>query len=160
MTLPILAFPLPFYMRKEIIFAIIAGIILGVIIAFGAWRINSVVETEKITTETKKTPPENNDVPEEDLAITLSNTDNYDVITSQPLTITGLTKPNSKLIISAEENDYIVNADEAGEFSAKVDLVGGINRLILLAVDKNNNSAAKELVLIYSSEFAKQISPD
>jgi hypothetical protein len=143
-------------MRKEIIFAILAGLFFGIILAFGVWRANSAIvpQTEEQTNSTENIQ-EDNKITE--LTLTLAKPEDFDVITESPTIINGITKPNSWVIISGEDEDFITKSDVSGNFETEVDMVGGINRLLIHVRDGEGNSVEKELTLVYSSEIAKQI---
>jgi len=147
-------------MRKEILIAIVAGILVGLAIAFGAWRANSALKikqqddhnTASSTGQNQKT--NQND---EDLAISLVHIEDNDVFTETPIKITGITKPNSIVVVSGEEQDYALNSGPDGTFEQDVDLSGGVNQILLSVLDGNGNSVSKKVVVVYSSEFAKSI---
>ena len=139
-------------MRKELFFAIGAGLILGLIIAFGIWRVNKTItpsnNTQNPTSEASPTPNVG-------FSITLSNVEDLDVITESPFKITGITKPNIKVTISAEEKDYILDSQKDGSFEKEVSLIAGLNEIIVKAFDQNGDSVETKIKLVYSSEFSK-----
>lgn len=137
-------------MKKELFFAIGAGLILGLIIAFGIWRINKTITPSNngLTSETTPTP----DI---GFSIAIANTENLDVITESPFKITGVTKPGTKITISTEEKDYVLNPEEDGSFEKEISLVAGLNEIVIKVFDVNGDSAETKLKLIYSSEFVK-----
>lgn len=144
-------------MRKEILIAIVAGIAFGLVIAFGVWRANSALEQNE---ETSHPPSETSDEVvefEEDskFIVSLASPNENDVIGKTPVILSGITKVGSQIIISAEEEDYIIETDEKGGFEQEIDLVGGINQIILQAFDKSGTSVKKELTIVYSTEFEK-----
>ncbi len=144
-------------MRKEILFAIFAGVTFGLIIAFGVWRANIALKPDG----TKTTAPEDTSrTAQTDFRITIAKPQDYQVITTSPAVITGITKSNVWVIISAEEEDYVVKTDESGEFEIKVDVIGGVNEVIITAFNTDGVEAQEKLTLIYSSEFAKQAKGD
>jgi hypothetical protein len=69
------------------------------------------------------------------------------------MSLTGITKPNAWVAISGEEDDYIVNADEKGSFEADVDLIAGINEIVVISFDENGNTNTQKLIAVFSSEF-------
>lgn len=148
-------------MRKEIIFAVLAGIFLGVVVAFGVWRANSSLNqtepSENFSTSEQNVEDSTNNNNTDGVDIALTKYENGDVVTESPVTISGITKANSLVIISAEDEDYSATSDNKGEFSVDVDLNGGINDLIIKSFDENGNSKEEDLRLVYSSEFAKDI---
>ena len=142
-------------MKKEIFFAIGAGAILGLIIAFGVWRVNSTISPTDQDMVATSTP-----TPITGFSITVANYEDGDVVTEGSIEISGLTKPNSKVLISAEEKDYLTESDAEGLFKQEVDLEPAVNEIIFKAFDENGNSAEENLVIVYSSTFAKYLEPD
>jgi hypothetical protein len=141
-------------MRKEILVAIIAGVFFGAILAFGIWRANSA-----LTTEDKQSQAQNfqdSKFPETELKITLASPEDFDVITQSPTKISGITKPNIWIAISGEEEDHVLKADGEGAFEQEVELVGGINQLLVYAFDENDASIQLNLTLVFSTEFTKE----
>lgn len=141
-------------MRKELLFAIIAGLILGLIIAFGIWRVNkTMTPSNGSQSQTSNASP----TPNAGFSITLANVEDLDVITVSPFKISGITKPNIKIAISAEEKDYILDSQKDGSFEKEVALIAGLNEIVIKAFDQNGESAELKLKVVFSSEFAKLI---
>jgi hypothetical protein len=144
-------------MRKEILFAILAGVTFGLIIAFGVWRANVALRPNGVSTTAPEDTPETTQA---DFRITVAKPQDYQVITTSPAILTGISKPNVWIVVSAEEEDYVAKTDESGEFEIKVDVVGGVNEIIITAFDNDGTEVQEKLTLIYSSEFAKQAEGD
>ena len=139
-------------MKKELLFAIAAGLILGLIIAFGIWRVNkTITPSDNSQTQTSETTP----TPDVGFSVTIANAENLDVITESPFNITGVTKPGTKITISTEEKDYILDPQKDGSFEKEISLVAGLNEIIIKAFDVNGDFSEIKLKLVYSSEFAK-----
>ena len=146
-------------MRKEILIAIIAGILFGLVVAFGIWRTNNALngaQTERKLstpqTQEKKQLPENGE-----LLITIASPEENDIVWENPINISGITKPETLLIISAEDEDYILRSDKSGEFSQEIKLKAGVNQILISAQDSLQNVSGKDLTFVYSTEFAKQL---
>jgi len=138
-------------MRKEVLFAILVGGLIGVVIAFGFWRANSALDTtqEVATTPeiTKKT---------EEINITLAKPADTSIISTSSTTITGLTRANSIVIISAEKEDYITKSTSEGEFEQEIDLVGGVNEIAVFSFDEEGQMAQEKMLLVYSTELKEK----
>jgi hypothetical protein len=125
-------------MRKEVIFAILAGISIGLVAAFGTWRVSKLVKpTPQSTTKTAKTTPQ-----KKIDTVTIDNLKDYDVVTEIP-TIKGLAAPNTDIIVSTQESDYYTKSDSDGEFEIKIEIPTGISEV------KIND---QKVILVYSSE--------
>ncbi len=136
-------------MRKELVWAGVIGISFGLIIAFGAWRIQSSLKKESITTEKTPSPTL---VPSE-FKITLDKPENNDVVTEDSITVTGITKSLVWITVSGEKGDYIVQAGENGVFIQDVDLVSGINQIKVTAFDPKGNQSIQKVLVVFSSSF-------
>ena len=142
-------------MRKEIIIAIFVGIFVGLAVAFGVWRANSAIKNvnevpQSNTTETNKRSETsaNNDI-----QISLSQPEDLDVVNDKTTNLAGLTKPNSMVVISAEDKDYIIKSDQNGEFMQEITLVNGSNDIRIHAYDEGLSKSESELTVVYSAEF-------
>lgn len=144
-------------MRKEIIFAILAGVTFGLIIAFGVWRANIALRPDGASTTA---PEDTSPAADENYGITIAKPQDYQVMTTSPVVFTGISKPNIWIVISAEEEDYVAKTDGSGEFEIEVDIVGGVNEIIITAFDASGAEVQEKLTLVYSSEFAKQAEGD
>lgn len=144
-------------MRKEILFAIIAGVILGVVIAFGVWRANSAIKnSDRIATENEAASTVTPVFIQQEFGISLASPEQSDVLTQSPTVFSGITKPSSWVVVLAEDNDYIIRSDEQGEFSQEVELAAGANQIKLTAFSDNGESAKKSVVVVYSTEFENE----
>lgn len=138
-------------MRKEVVFAIIAGISIGLVIAFGAWKITAAFKKSNVVENIKKNlPPQNN------ISLSISNLNDFDIITVSPFTITGITKPKSDVVISTLEADFYNVAGEDGSFYVEVELPAGLSEI---KVNETASLDGKKLKVVYSSEFEKYL-PD
>ena len=145
-------------MRKEVLWAIIAGIFLGLIVAFGVYRINSSISgNKKVNTGLSTPTPKPANLGE--FKIVLDKPGDNDVITQDTVTVSGLTKALSWITISGEEGDYIVQSDKSGVFSQEVDLVAGVNQIKVTAFESNGTKSATGVLVIYSSSFQTKTLP-
>jgi hypothetical protein len=143
-------------MRKEILFALLAGALFGLVIAFGVWKANTPVTSNESNTARQEETSAST-APSE-LAITLSQPNDYEVADEPTATVKGLTQPQAIIAVSGEEKDYILYADKSGSFEQDVALSAGINEIIITAFDKNGNSTKAKSIVIYSPEFIKEAS--
>lgn len=135
-------------MRKEVIFAIILGLILGGVIIYGINLANNSVNHVDNNTDTI-TSPTATVTPSPTLKIT--SPQNHQVLFENTTTLVGKTKPLAYVSLISEENEVIIQADEDGNFSQEIDLVGGDNQINISAA--NNEGYQEEAVfnLIYTT---------
>jgi len=148
-------------MRKEVFIIFLLGITLGSIIAYGAWRANSALNQKpystSFTTPIEPTTVTKSGQNSENLGLTIAKPENYDVSISDELAISGLSTPNSKVIISDENKDEIIDSDNQGGFENTLELDAGINRVMVSSIGNDGKKIDKSLVLIYSSEFSSSL---
>lgn len=134
-------------MRKEVWLAIIGGIVLGLVIGFGVYRINFAFK--------KGGPPQGSPTPSPNSqsGLTIAKPNYDDVITSLPVKISGIASKDSWIVISTDTNDYVTKADDKGTFEKEIDLSGGVNQIIVSSVTQNKNISSQELRLIYSTQL-------
>lgn len=144
-------------MRKEILVAIIAGSILGLIIAFGIWRANVFFKDNQNLPPEETVESSPSALPTSFFGITLAKPSNEDVVTKIPSSFSGITQPVSWVVISGEDEDYIVQTDQKGEFNQDVDLIPGVNQVLISSFALPENSASTKLTLVYSTELSASI---
>ena len=138
-------------MRKEVLFAILAGLSLGLVIAFGVWRAN-IALSPKNPDQSEASP-----TPKPEFAITLASPSDLDVFTENPVTLSGITKANAFVAVSTEEEDYTTQADTKGSFEIEVELIGGVNQIVMTAFDEKGSEVTQKLLLVFSTKVAKYI---
>lgn len=141
-------------MRKEVLFAILAGATLGLIIAFGVYRAN-IALSPKNPGQSEATP-----TPRPEFAIALAGPSDLDVFSENTATLSGVTKANVFVAVSSEEEDYLTRADTKGSFEIEVGLIGGVNQIVITAFDEKGSEVTQKLLLVYSSEFQKYITAE
>lgn len=140
-------------MRKEVIAAVVTGILLGVTVAFGVWRANVALKPESQEQSESFTPTPQVKSQTGEFGLTIAKPEQNQVITESPVSVSGITKTGAWVTISGEEEDYIVQADEKGEFIEEVELTGGVNQLVLTAFNDQGEEISQNLTLVYSTEF-------
>lgn len=143
-------------MRKEIIFAILAGAIFGLVIAFGIWKANSSMKSKN---ESEKEVVDVTDMIDGttmagDFSITLIKPESNTVVRTSSTVVSGITQPNVWLVISAEEYDYIVKTGSDGAFEEEVELIAGANEIVVIAIEESTNeSVYDKFLVVYSTEL-------
>ena len=143
-------------MRKEILVAIIVGIGVGVVVAFGIWRANSALKTNLPDLPSLLQGQAPTQAPQE-FKVTTAEPEQNDVITDSPVAISGITKSSSWIVISAETKDYVFLTDSGGAFSQEVELSTGVNQILIAAFDSTGEKTESTLTIVYSTEFAQDL---
>ncbi len=144
-------------MRKEVAYAIVGGIILGLIVAFGVYRINSTISGKGrgagIATPTPKSAALG------EFKVVLDKPDENDVITTDSVIVSGLTRPLSWVTFSGENSDYTIQSDTSGVFSQDVELIPGVNQIKVTAFEASGRTSATQVLVVYSSSFREKTLP-
>ena len=61
------------------------------------------------------------------LALTITSHQNYDLVSTAKITLTGTTAPNSILVLTTASQNYNFSADDTGKFSQAITLDSGFN---------------------------------
>ncbi len=125
------------------------GILFGLVIAFGVWRINSSISKDT------PLPPSVSPTPSSpsEFEVTLNQPQNDDVVISSPETVSGITKPLSWIVVSGESVDYVLQSGNDGTFSQNVDLTPGTNQIQVTTFGPQGNQAQAKVLIVYSSVF-------
>jgi hypothetical protein len=131
-------------MRKEVVFAIIAGISLGLLFAFGSWKVAQIIKkknlNQNITSQINELPKSIKNT----IAFSVDYPENNSTLGTNLVKITGSNTPSLPVIISTPTKDHLTKADLNGKFEAEVALSTAINSIIITNFDEN-----KKLNLIY-----------
>lgn len=141
-------------MRKEVIFAIIIGLILGGVIIFGlqianksSQQASSIITTPTpISNQTTPTPsitPSNQN-------LTVSSPTNNSVVSIPSVKIVGRTYPNSSVAIYNDIDEQLIQSGPDGAFNADLNLQGGEN-LITITSQSESQTANLKITVIYTT---------
>ena len=142
-------------MKKEVVFAILSGSVLGLIIAFGVWRANIALKSTISKATAKPQTVQVIKSAQNEFNFTIASPKNLSIATTSTAKITGISKPESQVVVVAQTEDTISKTDAKGGFEVKADLSGGLNILKIVSFDPLNGLSQENLTLVYSSEFAK-----
>jgi len=141
-------------MRREIIFAIILGIILGGVILYGLRLANNATKNLDSNPAVSPTPaetaqitsaPSNNQSP-----IVISSPQDNSVSITDKIILSGVGPANSELALLTEKSEDFIKTDDQGRFSLEIPLVGGENEITVSAlIDDQIKSTT--ITIIYTS---------
>lgn len=147
-------------MRKEILFAIIGGVLLGLVVAFGILRANTA-----LTSDTGVIVPNNSanisiDNQNLNAQLSLLSPENMSVQMGSSTIVKGISSDGSWIVINGEDEDYIAKTDSSGSFEEEINLISGLNEFVVNSFDQSGNKSEKRVSVIYSSQFTNQISKE
>lgn len=143
-------------MRKEVIFAVLVGALLGVTLIIGIKRLNTGVSTNPETADHNLGSEEVDQTSPEKIFLAISKPLEKEVLTQSPSIISGVSLANSWIVLISEDEEQITKTDQNGEFNFEKDLTGGINKFRLTAFDGDGNKISKDLTLIFTSQLKNE----
>lgn len=144
-------------MKKELVVAILVGVILGFTITGLFWikrkgKISFPSNEEAVQEETPKEEPTNTPTPiEKTVSLEIEEPENEIISQVEKLTIKGKSIPEATIVIIWEEGEDILVADDDGKFETQITLIGGENIIDISAYDDEGNSTSKTLTATYST---------
>lgn len=138
-------------MKKEIIFAIVLGLSLGLIVTYGTYRARKSFSGASTTAEeTNNGQVTGTPEPGSEL-ISLLSPEDESITATKEVKVTGTTTPNSLVTIYVHNKPYIIQADASGNFSVQGTLETGANIIVVSAIDEDGHVAEVERTVIYST---------
>jgi hypothetical protein len=134
-------------MRKELLYAIIAGISIGLIFAFGTWKISRAIKKDTPNVTVKKSTPSTKN----SHSVSIDKLNNFDVVT-ESIVLSGLTTPDSNVIIMTAEADFGGKSNSAGEFGIEVNLPKGLSEIRVISIDNQNNISEVKILLVSETD--------
>ena len=148
-------------MKKEIIIAIILGLVVGLGITF----VSAVIrhgdnQSQQNKNIANRIALENNALEDGDstagLKVKILSPTNETVVTDAELTLTGRALADSLLVVFVNDNDTITNVPENGEFSIPIKLETGSNILSIHAVDEAGQTYDDQITVIYTNKSLEE----
>jgi hypothetical protein len=140
-------------MRKEIIFAIILGLILGGIILYGLRLANQATKDLTLiqTTPTPESQPTDTEIaPDNKSILTITSPLDNSVSSIDKITLTGSGPANTDLAIIAENYQEFIQTDNQGNFGQEIDLISGENEISVSLVNQNQLET-QQITVIYTT---------
>lgn len=148
-------------MKKEIVFAIILGLIFGGIVVFGVYQarrsLAPVTSTPSdASTSSGTVKPSSTPVSNGNLTIFAPKEDTF--TTFPDLKISGTTYPDAFVAVVIDGQSYLVQADHQGNFttSVKLDLGGNVVAINALSTD-GQKATAERHVTYYSQSIENEL---
>lgn len=140
-------------MRKEILLAVFVGITLGLMITFGIYQNSEQAKSGQntITDQLINNPIDNEQVVAEDSQLVVNSPEEDFYTNEEELIVSGSSSANSFLVVLVNNQEYIGNTDDSGNFSIKVTLEEGGNLIEVNSLDEDGNSVSKQRSVIYEA---------
>ncbi len=145
-------------MKKEILFAILIGLVMGLFITYGVYhsqRSGEVNQTTSNIQELNEVAPTPD--PQKNGKLTLYNPEDESIISERSTQVTGKTLPNSFVVIFINDEPVITQADETGNFSKNVELETLANVITVYAVDEDGaHYSTQRTIIVYADSLIPQ----
>lgn len=145
-------------MIKELFLAAFIGGILGLGITGGyiTLKNKNTQSNQPVISEPTliPTPTETSSNPETNQSIDglqIDSPENNSLISTSKITITGLTKANSHIIVATNTDSFIGEADNQGKFEIPTELEAGLNLIKISSIDSDGNQKDTEINVTYST---------
>jgi len=145
-------------MRKEILFAIFFGTIIGLIFTFGILRIDKVIKNKPNSNNPSNTAisADPNALTAGNSQLTLLKPQNTQVFGEDVIQVSGMTKSDSFIVATGGTSDLIYKSKSDGSFDFKYEIDPSLNFLSITSVTDTNERQNSKLEVIYSSEFTQK----
>lgn len=148
-------------MQKDLTLAIVSGLMLGLLVAFGIWNSQKVIvpnntlnnnqavlSTEEETFQSNTTSGE----------LSIETPNSHAVLTSSNLSIQGKT-PDSSYIVITNNDDLYVTESSSSQFTESIALSPGVNTIFVSSVKEDGSTNNVMFPVFYSGDYAKQVVP-
>ncbi len=144
-------------LKKEIIIAIIIGLVISLIIGGGIFRAKQALNhihsqqtpSPSSSASTSANLAQDSSKPKLFLKIT-SPHDNY-LSKEDQLTLTGETLPNTYITIVTDKSEYLIVPNKVGQFSQSIQLIKGANLIKVTVYTKTGQHQTKTLTVVYTT---------
>lgn len=141
-------------MRREVLFAILFGIGLGALVAFGLWRANLIFLPNK---ENPRSISEITSQKEQEREVTsdliITQPEDTAVVSEGTITIKGSATPKATIVILTPEEEKILEANSDGSFEEKLAVGGGPNEIVVKSFDDQGKESTQKMTVVYSTEL-------
>lgn len=143
-------------MKKEAIFAIIIGIIVGLGITFGIYKLKSkaTVSVEDQLNQ-QNTPTPSADINQK---LLITSPKDESILASTDLRVSGNAEPNELIVIFVNDKEYITKADTIGAFAMDVELEVGGNIIEYTAIDvEGKQTTVTQNVIVSTASLDEKV---
>ena len=155
-------------MKKEVVLAIVLGLIAGVIVTFGIYTANRALQqrAEESITEQTPAPTAKTEVSDQKESAESTTTEldietpeTNSISTEDTITLRGTTYPNAIIVVFVNNTDYLISANATGKFATPIKLTAGSNTIIVVSKhpDTTMQAQAQRLVVFSTVDLDKSL---
>ena len=141
-------------MKKEVVIAIVLGFSLGLIITFGIWTANRVIEEKPAMAPSPITSLEPEETPTptpQPTGLKIDQPQNDFISSQEEIVLAGLTFPEAVVIVFYEKGEKILEVDDRGNFETILELAEGANKIVVKSFNQSGQENEITLNVIYST---------
>lgn len=137
-------------MKKEIVFAVIIGLVVGLIITFGVYRARRAV-SDSTTINVDSATPTPTPISSQKESFLLTEPVDETLTTESQTRVSGQTFPNAVIIVLTQSGETVGQADSQGNFSLNVPLLAGANLLTIRVSGDNQDTKEVTRTVVLST---------
>lgn len=134
-------------MKKEVLLAIIIGLIFGLVITFGIYQANRYAMPSKQAEAAPTPTPTPNETTS---LVSLISPSDGDIFSVDVATISGTVQEGVFLTLLAEGQEFFVGSKD-NHFSVEIDLITGANLVQIIALTAEGQRQEIKLNLVYTT---------
>lgn len=140
-------------MKKEVLIAVVLGIIVGLVITFGMYTANTALQrkAQQIKDATPTPTPTSTSQNGQYSSIIIYGPEDNLLTDKDKVQLSGSTDPNATVVIFVNDKETITSADGKGNFSAELSLVGGSNIITTIATDLSGKQNQDQRTVVFST---------
>ena len=122
-------------MKKEIVFAVVIGLVIGLIITFGMYRARQAMTgSSTVNPQLSASPLPSGNTANKHEPFLVSEPADESIVADATLRVSGQAFPNAAIVILNGASETVGMADDKGNFSLTLALVPGANVLTIRAM--------------------------
>lgn len=141
-------------MKKEVLIAVVLGIIVGLVITFGMYTANTALQRKAQQTKDAAIPSPTPTTESQDTqrsSIIMYGPEDNMLTDKDKVQLSGSTVANATVIIFVNDKETITSADAKGNFSAELSLTGGSNMITTISIDSNGKQDQDQRTVVFST---------
>lgn len=140
-------------MRKEILLAIVVGILAGLGVTYIIYTVRQAMLRNTTPSEIEQRRQESAPTPSPTTSSLTIKHPTPDFLTSEAsVQVVGKALPESYIVVLAPKGEYITTADKDGDFAITVDLQEGGNKLTIVATTPEGQQETAVATAVYLKE--------
>jgi hypothetical protein len=140
---------------KEVVVAVVLGVGIGIVAAYGAWIANKALKEADIVSPYARIAGEGQQLeptPTPIEKLTIDEPEDGSLVDQSTVTISGKAPLGSLVVVMGEKNEHLIEPDEEGVYylHAGIELIKGVNDIVAASVDEVGNQQEKQITVVYS----------